>query len=671
MYDWREHKKIIDKFILPQKKKIIFLIIVILLGIIVNMAIPYIFGKIIDLIVIKDLQLVSKFILISLSLNIFQSLSSILEEWIGNILSIDCSNSIKEAMFYKILNTRYEFLNSYGEGELVSRIENTGDKIVSFYIDIFSSIVMIMFSIIISAYIMISISLKLFIIAIILLPLTYGINYIFKSTIISKQRDYITKLDSYSDYLVDTISNLTGIKLNNLQKTFKGNYGKKLQDLKNVSVSNLKINMTVTSLQDLITIILSSLILFISAKLIILGNLTLGNIVAFSSYMEKLHTSIKKIGDLNLSFNEVIVDLERYKKIMDHDSEKKTDGKKLSKVTSLKFKNVSFKYDDKYVLKDFSFEISKPGLYAIVGENGSGKSTLLKLMNGIIPEFYDGDISGSVMVNGMNTFTTPIYKLSKNVGSVFQNPKTQFYTTNTTDEIAFGLENYGIEREVINRRIEEVEKELHLENLMNKNIFNLSGGEKQKIAIASIYALNPEIFILDEPSSSLDIKSMKELSLTIKKLKSIGKTIIIAEHRLWYLKDIVDRAIYLEDGKIIREYSMDEIENLSEDERMRTGLRHSDYKAIERFDDFETSNKGTLLELKNLILKRTTKIILSIQDLKFFYGNIIGIVGENGIGDSDIMMTDTINPLKSKFKGFHKTFKQDDLGLNLSSFLLN
>ena len=257
-------------------------------------------------------------------------------------------------------------------------------------------------------------------------------------------------------------------------------------------------------------------------------------------------------------------------------------------------------------------------------------------MNGIIPEFYDGDITGSVLVNGTNTFITPIYKLSKDVGSVFQNPKTQFYTTNTTDEIAFGLENYGIEREVINKRIKEVEKELHLENLMNKNIFNLSGGEKQKIAIASIYALNPEIFILDEPSSSLDIKSMEELSLTIKKLKSLGKTIIIAEHRLWYLKDIVDRAIYLEDGKIIREYSMDQIEKLSEDERMRTGLRHSDYKAIEGFDDFETLNKGALLELKNLIFKRNTRTILSIKDLKFCYGNIIGIVGENGIGKSTL-----------------------------------
>ena len=304
----------------------------------------------------------------------------------------------------------------------------------------------------------------------------------------------------------------------------------------------------------------------------------------------------------------------------------------------IEIRGLSFKYKGgfNYSLKGINLNVKKGECILLCGRSGCGKSTLLKLMNGIIPEFYNGDISGSVMVNGMNTFTAPIYKLSKNVGSVFQNPKTQFYTTNTTDEIAFGLENYGIEREVINERIKEVEKELHLEKLMNKNIFNLSRGEKQKIAIASIYALNPEIFILDEPSSSLDVKSMKELSLTIKKLKSLGKTIVIAEHRLWYLKDIVDRAIYLENGKIIREYSMDEIENLSEDERMRTGLRHSDYKAIRMFDDYKTSNKEVLLELKNLIFKRNTRTILSIEDLKFCYGNIIGIVGENGIGKSTL-----------------------------------
>ena len=169
---------------------------------------------------------------------------------------------------------------------------------------------------------------------------------------------------------------------------------------------------------------------------------------------------------------------------------------------------------------------------------------------------------------------------------------------------------------------------------MNKNIFNLSGGEKQKIAIASTYALSPEIFVLDEPSSSLDIKSMKELSQTIENLKAMGKTIIIAEHRLWYLKDIVDRAIYMEDGKIIREYNMEEIEKLSEDERLKTGLRHSSYKDINLVNNEESFNEESSLEIRNLIFKRNARTILSIDNLKFSYGNIIGIVGENGIGKS-------------------------------------
>ena len=528
MYDWREHKKIIYKFILPQKKKIIYLIVVILLGIIASMAIPYIFGKIIDLIVIKDLQLVSEFILISLFLNIFQSLSSILEEWLGNIISVDCSNNIKETMFSKILDTRYEFLNSYGEGELVSRIENTGDKIVGFYIDFFSSIVMILFSIIISAYIMIRISLKLFIIAIILLPLTYGINYIFKNTIISKQRDYIAKLDAYSDYLVDTISNLTGIKLNNLEKTFKENYEKKLQDLKNVSMSNLKINMTVTSLQDLITIILSSLILFTSAKLIIAGNLTLGNIVAFSSYMEKLHSSIKKIGDLNLSFNEVIVDLERYREIMDHDNEKKIDGKKLSKITSLKFKNVSFKYDDEYILKDFTFEISKPGLYVIVGENGSGKTTIFNLISKLYTNY-----EGEILINDNEISDIKDEDLRNEVLLIESKPF--ILRENLSSNITL-LEKNKVDEPYLERIIKNLDLR-KFGKLNRPNIKDtLSKGEQQKIQLARLLLNEYSLILLDECFSAFDEVTKKTAISELKK-KSKNSIIIIISHDSEIIKD--------------------------------------------------------------------------------------------------------------------------------------
>lgn len=200
----------------------------------------------------------------------------------------------------------------------------------------------------------------------------------------------------------------------------------------------------------------------------------------------------------------------------------------------IEIKNLSFRYskNDDYTLKNINLSVHKGECILLCGKSGCGKSTLLKTINGIIPEFCNGEIDGSIKVCGMNTFETEIYKISEKVGSVFQNPKTQFYTTNTTDEIAFCLENYGVERTKINEKIEEVKNTFNLEALMNRNIFELSGGEKQKIAIASVYALNPDIFVFDEPSSSLDIDSMKELSRVMEKLKVAGKTIIIAEHRL-------------------------------------------------------------------------------------------------------------------------------------------
>ena len=302
----------------------------------------------------------------------------------------------------------------------------------------------------------------------------------------------------------------------------------------------------------------------------------------------------------------------------------------------IEIKNLSFRYsmNDDYTLKNINLSVHKGECILLCGKSGCGKSTLLKTINGIIAEFCNGEIDGSIKVCGMNTFETEIYKISEKVGSVFQNPKTQFYTTNTTDEIAFCLENYGVERMKINEKIEEVKNTFNLEALMNRNIFELSGGEKQKIAIASVYALDPDIFVFDEPSSSLDIDSMKELSKLMGKLKSAGKTIIIAEHRLWYLKNIVDRAIYLENGKIIKEYSMGEIQNLSEEERLRTGLRHTEFQSG-NFKVKTNSLENTIeLGIHDLLYKRKKKTILKIDTLNFERGKIVGIIGKNGMGKS-------------------------------------
>ncbi len=134
------------------------------------------------------------------------------------------------------------------------------------------------------------------------------------------------------------------------------------------------------------------------------------------------------------------------------------------------------------------------------------------------------------------------------MGTVFQNPRTQFFNTDTDSELVFGLENRSIPRKQMKQRLRELTQDLHLEHLRERSIFALSGGEKQKIAFSSVYASDPEILVLDEPSSNLDVGAIEELALLIAKAKKEGKTIVIAEHRLWYLMNLADRVVFLRDG---------------------------------------------------------------------------------------------------------------------------
>ena len=237
--------------------------------------------------------------------------------------------------------------------------------------------------------------------------------------------------------------------------------------------------------------------------------------------MEKLHTSIKKIGDLNLSFNEVIVDLERYKRVMDHDSEKKTDGKKLSKVTSLKFKNVSFKYDDEYILKDFSFEISKPGLYGIVGENGSGKTTIFNLISKLYTNY-----KGEVLINGNEISDYKDEDLRNEV--LFIESKPFILRENLNSNITL-LEKKNVDESYFKRIIQFLELE-RIEKYSTKNLKEtLSRGEQQKIQLARLLISKQPLILLDEALSGLD-KEMKKKVISIIKERSKDKIIVIISH---------------------------------------------------------------------------------------------------------------------------------------------
>lgn len=302
----------------------------------------------------------------------------------------------------------------------------------------------------------------------------------------------------------------------------------------------------------------------------------------------------------------------------------------------ISFQNVTYSYQESgepKSLDSINLEVKDGECILLCGKSGCGKTTITRLLNGMIPNFYEGKLQGTVMVDGKNLFDLPMYEISKRVGSVFQNPRTQFYTVNTTSEIAFGCENLGMEPQEIAERVKQTAKDLQIEYLLNRNIFNLSGGEKQIIAFASIYAMSPQIYVLDEPSSNLDIQAIEKVRKILSLLKQQGKTVIIAEHRTYYLKDLIDRAIYMEDGKVVGEYTMAELARLTYEERVNSGIRTVDLLSYPITAHHARSSSHTI-ELKDIHCFYGQMEALSIPKLSIPSGRITAIIGTNGAGKS-------------------------------------
>ena len=230
-----------------------------------------------------------------------------------------------------------------------------------------------------------------------------------------------------------------------------------------------------------------------------------------------------------------------------------------------KLENVSYQYplENRKVLKNINLDIKKGEFWAVIGKNGSGKTTLCSILRRFVPDFYKGELTGKITLEGKELKEYSQKEIVQKIGFVFQNPFTQISGVKDTvfEEIAYGLENLGLEREAIISEVEKILKLLEIEKLRDRNPYDLSGGQKQRVALASIIAMNPDILVIDEPTSQLDPKGTEDIFKIINLMANEGKTIILVEHKLELIAEYAQNILVLDEGKIILSGKAEEVLN--------------------------------------------------------------------------------------------------------------
>lgn len=229
----------------------------------------------------------------------------------------------------------------------------------------------------------------------------------------------------------------------------------------------------------------------------------------------------------------------------------------------IQIKNLTYRYptSEEDILKNLSLTVKKGELCSVIGANGSGKTTLCNVIRGFIPKFYKGDMSGEVLINGKDIQETDMGDLALEVGFVFQNPFTQISGIASTvyEELAFGLENMGVEPAEIHRRVEEIMKTTKIEEFRDKDPYQLSGGQQQRVALAAILVMGQDILVIDEPTSQLDPQSTDDVFEIIKLMKSMGKTVILVEHKMEQIAEYSDHVVVLDGGEVVMEGTPKEV----------------------------------------------------------------------------------------------------------------
>lgn len=304
----------------------------------------------------------------------------------------------------------------------------------------------------------------------------------------------------------------------------------------------------------------------------------------------------------------------------------------------LELSGVSFAYggarEGERQLVEVSLSVSAGECVVLTGASGCGKTTLTRVVNGLAPHFYGGSVEGSYVVAGRDGFALSVAELGRMVASVFQDPRSQFFATNTTDEVVLGMENVPLSRAEMARRMHEMAAFLGIDRLIERRVFPLSSGEKQRIAIASAAIMLPKVLVLDEPSANLDAEGIAHLSALLARLKERGVAIVLSEHRLHWVRDVADRVVLMREGRIEREWGRAEALALSEGELAEHGMRPFSEPALAVGTSLES--EGAFLDAKALSFSSGRTSVLDEASLQAHRGRVLALMGENGAGKSTL-----------------------------------
>jgi len=239
----------------------------------------------------------------------------------------------------------------------------------------------------------------------------------------------------------------------------------------------------------------------------------------------------------------------------------------------------------KRALEDVSITIERGEFVVLTGPSGCGKTTLCRCFNGLVPHFYGGKLEGDVLVTGLNVHEHSIYELARHVGLVFQNPENQLFALSVEKDVAFGLENLGVPRDEMKKRVDWALQTTDIEDLRERAPHELSGGQQQRVAIASVLAMQPNVMVLDEPTSFLDPLGAQRIFEVINELnKNLGITVVLVEHRLDLAARYADHVIIMDEGRVMLDGKPREIFGLEKTRLMGIGIPKSTrlYQVLEK-----------------------------------------------------------------------------------------